>query len=168
MPVVGSGILSWSVFERLGGRYGTIFLSPSDFLERVHHPVMLDTDALHALEGESVRLAVRVLECRSSGHAGDSLLYLVPGPPPAPGSVHELGAGPLFLEDQREIPVAEHPTGLGIGIRPSDGRTEMWMDPRVLYRVHDQTVELLIDRTTAPETPPSPLLPGAGDDAPAG
>lgn len=36
---------------------------------------------------------------------------------------------------------------------PSDGREEFWCDPRVWYRLHDQTVELWIEETDEPESP---------------
>jgi hypothetical protein len=32
-------------------------------------------------------------------------------------------------------------------LRPGDPRDELWIDPRKLYRLHDQTVELLIEET---------------------
>lgn len=158
MRTLGSGIFTWCSSERRSGRYGTFFLAPSDFEESVRRDVHLDVDALRALEGRNVRIAFRILESRPSGHAGDQFLRVFPGAPPAAGSVIELAVGRLLLTDHRHHAVQHHPTQVGIGSVPSDGRTELWLDPRVLYVLHDQTVELLIEETDAPESAPSPLL----------
>jgi hypothetical protein len=32
-------------------------------------------------------------------------------------------------------------------LAPSDGRETFWMDPRKLYRLHDQTVDVLVEET---------------------
>lgn len=158
MRPIGSGIFTWCSSERRSGRYGAFFLAPSDFEERVQRDVRLDVDALLALEGRNVRIALRILESRSSGHAGDQFLRVFPGTPPDVGSVIELAVGRLLLADHRHHDVRYHPTQVGIGTAPSDGRAELWLDPRVLYVLHDQTVELLIAETANSESAPSPLL----------
>lgn len=158
MRVIGSGIFTWCSSERRSGRYGTFFLAPSDFAERVQRDVHLDVATLRALEGRNVRIALRVLESRPSSHLGDGFLRIVPGAPPAEGSVVELAVGRLLLADQTYHAVQHHPTQLGIGTVPSDGRMELWLDPRPLYVLHDQTVELLMEETGDPESAPSPLL----------
>lgn len=158
MRTIGSGIFSWCSSERRSGRYGTFFLAPSDFEERVQRDVHLDVNALRVLEGRNVRIALRILESRPSGHAGDQFLRIFPGAPPAAGSVIELAVGRLLLANHGHHSVQYHPTQLGIGILPSDGREELWLDPRVLYVLHDQTVELLVEETADPESAPSPLL----------
>ena len=158
MRTIGSGIFSWCSSERRSGRYGTFFLAPSDFEERVQRDVHLDVAALRALEGRNVRIALRILESRPSGHAGDQFLQVFPGTPPDVGSVIALAVGRLLLADHRHHDVRYHPTQVGIGATPSDGRAELWLDPRVLYVLHDQTVELLIEETADPESAPSPLL----------
>ena len=158
MHRIGSGIFSWCSVERQSGRYGAFFLAPSDFGETVQRPVHLDVQALGALRGRHVRIAVEIVESRPSGHAGDRFLEVFPGAPPPVGSVIELAVGRMILVDQSDIPVRDHPTRIGIGILPSDGRTHLWLDPRILYVLHDQTVAVLVEETTDPETPPSPLL----------
>lgn len=158
MRTIGSGIFTWCSSERRSGRYGTFFLAPSDFEERVQRDVHLDVATLRALEGRNVRIALRILESRPSGHLGDQFLKVFPGAPPAVGSVIELAVGCLLLADHSHHDVRYHPTQLGIGTAPSDGRAELWLDPRVLYVLHDQTVELLIEETADPESAPSPLL----------
>lgn len=164
MRTLGSGIFTWCSSERRSSRYGTFFLAPSDFEESVRRDVHLDVAALRALEGQNVRIAFRILESRPSGHVGDQFLRVFPGAPPPPGSVIELAVGPLLLADHSHHPVRHHPTQVGIGTVPSDGRTELWLDPRVLYVLHDQTVELLIEGTADPESAPSPLLDQPVDD----
>lgn len=158
MRSIGSGIFSWCSSERRSGRYGTFFLAPSDFGERVQRDVHLDVDALRALEGRNVRIALRILESRPSGHAGDHFLRIFPGTPPDAGIVVELAVGRLLLADHGHHDVDYHPTQVGIGTAPNDGRTQLWFDPRILYMLHDQTVELLIEETADPGSPPSPLL----------
>lgn len=158
MRTIGSGIFTWCSSERRSGRYGTFFLAPSDLEERVQRDVHLDVAALRALEGRNVRIALRILESRPSGHLGDQFLKVFPGAPPAVGSVIELAVGRLLLADHSHHDARYHPTQVGIGTAPSDGRAELWLDPRVLYVLHDQTVELLIEETADPESAPSPLL----------
>ena len=165
MRIVGSGIFTWCSSERRSGRYGTFFLTPSDFQETVRRAVHLDVEALRALEGRRVRIALRVLESRPSGHAGDQFLQVFPGAPPPVGAVIELFVGRLLLVDHGEHSLRDHPTRVGIGAVPGDGRAKLWLDPRVLYVLHDQTVELLVEETTDPETPPSPLVGLAVEDS---
>jgi hypothetical protein len=158
MRTIGSGIFSWCSSERRSGRYGAFFLAPSDFEERVQRDVHLDVAALRALEGRKVRIALRILESRPSGHAGDQFLKIFPGAPPPVGSVIELAVGHLLLADHSHHDIRYHPTQVGIGTAPSDGRAELWLDPRILYVLHDQTVEILIEETADPESAPSLLL----------
>lgn len=158
MRTIGSGIFTWCSSERRSGRYGTFFLTTSDFEERVQRDVHLDVAALRALEGLNVRIALRILESRPSGHIGDQFLRVFPGAPPPEGSLVELAVGRLLVADHSYHAVRHHPTQLGIGTVPSDGRSELWLDPRLLYLLHDQTVELLIEETGDPESAPSPLL----------
>ncbi|HEX6369879.1 MAG TPA: hypothetical protein VF006_13250 [Longimicrobium sp.] len=158
MRTIGSGIFTWCSSERRSGRYGTFVLAPSDFQEHVQRDVHLDVEALRALEGRNVRIALRILESRPSGHAGDQFLKVFPGTPPDVGSVIELAVGHLLLADHSHHDIRYHPTQVGIGTAPSDGRADLWLDPRVLYVLHDQTVELLVEETADPESAPSPLL----------
>ena len=83
---------------------------------------------------------------------GDAFYRLMPSRP-ANGEVIDLGVGILDYESY------DWDTRLtGIVLRPSDGRLKFWLDVRKLYRLHDQTVELLIEETandfTEPYCPP--------------
>jgi len=71
-----------------------------------------------------------VKETRPSGHVGDFFRGLQPSTPKI-GERIELGTGTIFYDDHETI-----------GLRPDDGRDRDWLDPRKLYRLHDQTVEL--------------------------
>ena len=50
-----------------------------------------------------------------------------------------LGTGTLFLNTVSEGGTTYH----NIGLSPDDGRTKDWMNPRSLYRCHEQTVRLI-------------------------
>lgn len=158
MHPIGSGILTWCAAERQSGRYGAFFLAPTDFSETVVRPVHIDHPALCAFEGLHVRITVAVVESRPSGHGGDQALKVFPGAPPAVGTMIQLGVGRLVLLDHSAFDPDDHPTQIGIGLAPSDGRHLLWLDPEILYLVHDQAVEIFIEPTTDPESPPSPLV----------
>jgi hypothetical protein len=164
MRTIGYGIFAWCPSERMSGRYGSFFLTPSDYERTVYRAVRLDTGALRGFEGRTVRICLRVVESRPSGHAGDQFLEVFPGDPPEAESVIELAVGRLLLVDHSHHAVEHHPTQVGIGITPGDGRSTLWLDPRILYVLHDQTVELLVEETTDPESAPSPLLDRPVDD----
>lgn len=51
-----------------------------------------------------------------------------------------------------------------IALVPGDGRETMWIDPRLLYRLHDQTVDVFIEETTD-DFSPAPDLRSADEKA---
>lgn len=126
---LGQGQLWWPRFERQTDRYGTIFLCTgpdgADYVTFESAPV-----------GSRGRLVAVVLETRPSVHCGDLTRGLAPMTP-AVGEEITLGAGTVFTE-------ADPDTGLptAVGLVPDDGRDEDWLDPRALYRCHNQTVRL--------------------------
>ncbi|WIV57911.1 hypothetical protein [Amycolatopsis nalaikhensis] len=77
-----------------------------------------------------------MLETRPSVHCGDLTRGLAPTTP-AVGEQITLGSGTVFTEPDPD-------TGLptAVGLVPDDGRDEDWLDPRALYRCHNQTVRL--------------------------
>lgn len=132
----GYGIFMWNSPERRSNRYGYFFLAADTYSGSV--TVVPDLDDLAPLVGKRVEISCRVLDDRDSGHTGDIALGITPS---RPGlfEVIELGVGVLdFKSESKEI-----------GLRPGDGRSEFWIDPRILYRLHDQTVTLLIQTTEA-------------------
>lgn len=128
---LGTGRLTWSTHERTGDRYGAVSLmtdgdsltQPSSYIEF--------TDR-HA--GHRGTLTARIVETRDSTHVGDLFRGFFPSTPDV-GDVIELGAGTLFVEREDWAEV--------VGLRPDDGRDTDWLDPKALYRCHEQTVDLL-------------------------
>ncbi|WP_246370320.1 phosphoadenosine phosphosulfate reductase domain-containing protein [Amycolatopsis echigonensis] len=126
---LGQGQLWWPRFERQTDRYGTIFLCTgpdgADYVTFESAPV-----------GSHGWLVAVVLETRPSVHCGDLARGLAPTVP-AVGEEITLGSGTVFTEPDPD-------TGLltAVGLIPDDGRDEDWLDPRALYRCHNQTVRL--------------------------
>lgn len=124
---LGRGWLSWSRYERVGDRYGTVKLFRDD-----HENVPLTPP-----EGRG-RLLVEVREVRQSGHIGDLFHGIGPG-----GAVQgevivlnpEVGAAYVAEDDDT---AGEH----AVGVRPDTGRDTLWLSLRALYRAHEQEVTL--------------------------
>jgi hypothetical protein len=148
MKSLGFGVLSWDGDERRSRRYGAVALGTTDYRQQAVEKAKLDTRVLTHLWGRRVRLVARVLVARESGHAGDAFLGIRPTTP-ALGEEIEIGVGLLFTEPESDWAVGS----IQFGLQPSDGRDELWLDPRVLYRLHDQTVEILYEETSDPDSP---------------
>jgi hypothetical protein len=86
-----------------------------------------------------------VTETRESGHIGDLFHGFAPSMPDV-GEVVDLGVGIL---DAERVEWCDDPT---IVLKPGDGREHFWYDPRKLYRLHDQTVDLFVEETGDPFT----------------
>jgi hypothetical protein len=127
---LGTGVLSWPRNERVSDRYGTVMLmtdagARAQYINPASPPV-----------GQRGSLVAEVVETRQSDHIGDAFRGLHPETPEI-GDRIELGSGTFFTE----------PTDFGavlMGLSPDDGRTSDWLDPKALYRVHNQTVRLLL------------------------
>lgn len=137
---IGFGVLSWDGAERRSNRYGSVHLDDMPYEgQDVGAKATLDASVENFI-GQRVRLTVKVLESRKSGHIGDLFLSIRPSQPDV-GEEVDLGIGVLQLAPSYSaLPAVE--------LRPLDGRAELWIDPRKLYRVHDQTVELYAEHTT--------------------
>ncbi|SFQ19173.1 3'-phosphoadenosine 5'-phosphosulfate sulfotransferase (PAPS reductase)/FAD synthetase [Amycolatopsis rubida] len=126
---LGQGRLWWPRFERQSDRYGTVFLltgpDAEDYVSFDNAPV-----------GQPGRLVAIVVETRHSGHCGDIARSLAPVTPSV-GEEITLGAGTLFTDADDDFGVRT-----AIGLVPDDGRDTDWLDPRALYRCHNQTVRL--------------------------
>lgn len=121
--VLGTGRLNWRRFERVGDRYGSVCLT---------HNGDNDTFDLPKYTGFGKLIAV-VKETRNSTHIGDLFHGFFPQKPEI-GEVIELGEGYIFY-DHDEL-------GEMVGLKPMDNRETFWLDPKALYRCHDQTIEL--------------------------
>lgn len=147
---IGSGVFTWDGQERRSDRYGAFVLDHSAYSGERVCEVALDMPALRALAGRRVRLVAVVLEARKSGHVGDLTHEIYPSTPEV-GERVELGVGELRI-GRVEWPPNFVPS---IELVPSDGRKVFWIDPRKLYRLHDQTVEIYAEETEdAPHAAP--------------
>lgn len=144
MKKIASGIFSWSSLERVSNRYGAISMFSTNYEGTAEAPVEFLNESIAALVGKKARLIARVLETRTSGHVGDLFLGIKPSTPNK-GDEIEVGVGILRSD------------GSSIFLQPDDGRAELWIDPRVLYRLHDQTVALFAEETDLPCSPKADL-----------
>jgi hypothetical protein len=139
----------WSSTERTTGRYGYVGMYSHNVSQTISVSPYLDTDQCGPLLGKRVRLTAKVLEARNSGHDGDRFLKIKPSTPDR-GEEIELGVG-VFSQIEAFGQTA-------VGLEPNDGREFNWIDPRVLYRLHDQTVELYVEETEDAFTPDPNLV----------
>lgn len=152
---LGSGMVTWDGTERHTDRYGTIALASTQF--GTSAPVAswkLDEDIIRRYEGQVGVLIAVVTESRVSNHVGDNARKIRPSRPEV-GEEIKLGFGRLFLQENKNW-FGHEPCGGSnfVGVMPllGDMRTHDWMDPKALYRAHEQTVTLYFDLgATMPE-----------------
>lgn len=135
--LIGRGILTWDMSERISDRYGAVYvvnsgnsLTPTiDFA-----PMAVRLEHL----GLRCALKVHVIETRDSTHIGDLFRGVSPTRPEV-GETIILGTGLLFTERGMDRGTAY----MRVGVRPfDDDRETDWLDIKALYRSHEQTVEL--------------------------
>lgn len=133
---LGAGILTWSPSERRTDRYGTVWLmNDGHTSESEGDPDnLLDEAAINTAASRTGRLVAKVVESRQSTHIGDLFHGFFPSIPDR-GEIIELGEGVAFVE-------VDSYAGNMIGLKPEDDRAGFWLDPRALYRAHEQLVEL--------------------------
>lgn len=136
--VIGEGIFGWPAGERRTDRYGTCFVANGTWDEDTGQPEM----NLDGIVGKHGKLIAVVLETRESGHIGDLFHGFFPETPEVDEKI-ELGEGTLFSDriESAHLDV--------IGLEPDDDRNEFWLDPKKMYRCHDQTVRLEFHETPA-------------------
>jgi hypothetical protein len=154
--LLGSGIFIWGSEERVSNRYGAFTLCPSNFDENVEVPVSFDAEGAAPLIGTRVKITCLIIESRPSGHAGDKALGLIPHQPDV-GALIEVGVGIFDLE-----PLSFANSVPAIVLRPDVDRDELWIDPRRLYQLHDQTVRVFVEPTDEPCTPQADLIAQSG------
>lgn len=128
MELIGTGILNWPREERVFDRYGVVALWPRGNEDGT--PLPMDIVPLEGIRGY---LIAKVLEVRQSHHIGDLFRGFFPTTPEF-GEEIVLGEGVVFYE--------VHDDRTFIGLKPEDGRKKDWLDPKKLYRAHQQYVEL--------------------------
>ncbi len=123
---LGRGVFGWNSNERVSDRYGAVAIYENG-------KVVLDLKAAKKLVGKRGRLVAHVEETRESHHIGD--LFRGIGPTtPKKGEKIVLGeVGTFFVEPD------------AVGTKPDEERESDWLDPRSLYRAHDQTVRLVFE-----------------------
>jgi hypothetical protein len=151
MHKLGHGVFTWSGGERRSDRYGSFNLCSESYEGVAGAKPTYDTVLADLLEDKRVRLVVKVVSTRKSGHIGDLFHGLHPSTPEI-GEEVDLGVG-LFHSEPSEFNQEIHSTFLIPGEPPT--REVFWFDPRKLYRIHDQTVDVFVEETDA-EFSPSP------------
>lgn len=141
---VACGVFGWGATERQSNRYGSFHCGSQPFDGSATCIVFHDELALRELRGKQVRITCVVIESRVSAHIGDMFLGITPSRPNV-GEEVDLGVGILRLEGSDY-----DPTLVDLVLKPNDGRSELWYDPRKLYRLHDQTVEVYAEETEDP------------------
>lgn len=152
---VGHGVFGWSGTERRSDRYGAFVLAATPYASSDRIANHLDVATLRPLDGKRVRITCKVIANRESGHAGDLALKVFPTTPDV-GEVVDLGVGTLRLED------AGYDGMTAVAMVPGDGRDTFWFEPRKLYRLHDQTVDVFIEETTE-DFSPAPTFKSTSD-----
>jgi len=142
MNIIGYGILTWDAYERRSNRYGSINLVSTDFCEKVIRKPIINYDYIESLVGKRVKLTAVIKENRESGHCGDMFLNITPSMSNIADNIL-IGIGILFTE--------KNVCGLAFGLKPSDNRDDLWLDPRSLYKLHDQTVEIFAELSNEPD-----------------
>ena len=145
------GVFTWSGSERRSDRYGSFNLLAEPYDGKEVTKVTYDRDLAEKLEGKRVRILVKVVETRKSGHIGDLFLGIRPSTPSV-GEEVDLGVGIFHTE-----PCEYDSKVVSTFLEPGDDRDTFWFDPRKLYRLHDQTVDIFVEET-ADEFTPAPDL----------
>ena len=153
--LLASGVFGWDSTERRSNRYGSVHISDTPYDEGPTDEVFFDLDTIAKLKGERVNLTVEVITARESGHIGDLFLKVFPSTPDV-GEVVDLGVGILDSANGYD-------GSPDIILKPNDGRRELWIDPRKLYRLHDQTVKVYAELTFADFTP-APVIEQVEED----
>lgn len=122
--LIGVGVLNWRRAERIDDRYGSFCLFKDAISE--------ESIPLVKLDGYG-KLIAKVIDVRESDHIGDLFHGFFPKKPEV-GEVIELGEGNVFYDEDED--------GETIGLQPSDNRETFWLNPKMLYRCHSQTVEV--------------------------
>lgn len=145
------GMFMWNAEERRSRRYGFVYVDVTNYDKDVTVDAECDQQVLESFEGKHVKITCQILEARNSGHFGDH--FLNPVVTPTTPKLNEritLGVGTLQLESNgySDNPASE----MAFGLKPSDQREMFWLDPLVLYKLHDQTVRLYIEETDEPDS----------------
>lgn len=134
---LGAGVLTWDGSERRSDRYGTVYLIEEGHNSATPEPSnsLVEIDKVAPLAESQGSLVAVVTAARDSTHIGDLFRGIYPSRPEV-GEIIELGQGRLFYQG------IGYAKGICVGLKPEDGRDADWLDPRKLYRAHEQSVIL--------------------------
>jgi hypothetical protein len=129
---LGTGTFGWHRFERQSDRYGTVGLwddndLAADYVEGIKKVPLGTRGALRA----------EVLEQRESGHIGDLARGIDTRQRVDEGNVVTLGEGTFIREN--------YARGTYAGVQPYEPRDTDWLDPKLLYQLHDSEVRLFFE-----------------------
>ncbi|MBI3584229.1 MAG: hypothetical protein HY096_09830 [Nitrospinae bacterium] len=124
---IGKGVLNWDRKERISDRYGTVFLFFDEWCDKYCR--FLDK----SINNQHGKLTAKVIKTRKSMHIGDLVRGFFPSTPKV-GQKFTLGEGKVFF------------VGDAVGLVPDDVRDSDWLNPKVLYKLHHQTVELYFEK----------------------
>lgn len=150
--LIANGIFMWSGTERRSKRYGLVYPARQDADCTVVAPnYRVMEESLRLWVDKKVKITCKVVEARDSRHLGDMFVldendeYIKPSQP-AVGEEIVVGVGTFFLGESSDGETA-------FGLLPEEPREHFWMDPRILYRLHEQTVNFYVEQTDEPFTP---------------
>jgi hypothetical protein len=139
-----TGALTWFSTERRTDRYGGIMLCHKVVdVNAGGDSATINMNALLPFIGKRVHITAKVLVSKKSCHMGDHFRNIGPSKTPV-GEVLDLGIGRLCD--------LEYVTGRDQSIifcRDGRERLNDWMDPHILYRLHDHVVKLTITDASA-------------------
>lgn len=158
--LIMSGIFNWNREERTTQRYGYFIVGKHPYEGSDTSGLVENQDNIAALKNKRVKLTAHVKATRQSSHIGDRFLGIFPEKPEN-GSIIELGVGTLVVRDN-SAPDDDCST-VEIGIKPQDNRKRYWVDPHILYRLHDQTVEIHAEETNEEDSPVPQVTPVANE-----
>jgi hypothetical protein len=136
---LGKGILTWTRHERIGDRYGIVFLMQDGQTSETPERDGIELNG-HGYESKRGKLVVNILDARESSHIGDLFHGFFPSTPEI-GERIELGEGELFFESY----IGNNVHYDCVGLKPNDNRETFWLNPQRLYKVHEQLVELYFE-----------------------
>lgn len=130
---VGTGILDWPRAERVSDRYGSVYLFAG--LQANAKPVPLTFPPF----GQKGKLYATVIRANRSRHCGDLFRGIKPSMTKS-GTRLLVGAGRAKEDYEGAEPPHFAAPFLVQPIRP---RASDWLDPHILYRLHDHLVRLV-------------------------
>ncbi len=152
--IIGSGMFMWDRIERTSSRYGVVYLTTQNWFQTAISNSNWNPETAKNLVGKKVKITCKVLENRKAEHYGDLFLKLTPTTPEV-GETVVLGVGQFNLRKTED--------SIGVSLVPSDGREKYFFEPKILYHLIEQTVEMSVEETDEEEHP-APVYEDCDED----